>query len=143
MTTAPKRKHIPPRRTTPAAAQSAPAPGRRPDLRPQHFLGLKDSTLVATDTLLQIKDTVIDTVESRAMSVIYGDPGLGKSFSTRATIQEMNPDLILPLGFARSRPGPKDLREELSTRCGSTARCPARRPRSTSCCAKPCRGARM
>ncbi|WP_424863166.1 AAA family ATPase [Streptomyces sp. MMS24-I29] len=113
MTNAPKRKHISPRRTTPAAAPSSEASRRRPDLRPQYFLGLKDSMLVATDTLLQIKDTVIDTVESRAMSVIYGDPGLGKSFSTRATIQEMNPDLILPLDFARSRPGPKDLREEL------------------------------
>lgn len=88
-------------------------PRHRPDLRPQFFLGLEQSQLVATDTLLQIKDTVVDTVESRAMSVIYGDAGLGKSFATRATIQEMNPDLILPLDFARSRPGPKDLREEL------------------------------
>ncbi|MFG2631843.1 AAA family ATPase [Streptomyces sp. NPDC048473] len=111
MTTAPKRKHIGQRRQS--AAPPSETSRRRPDLRPQHFLGLKDSTLVATDTLLQIKDTVIDTVESRAMSVLYGDPGLGKSFSTRATIQEMNPDLILPLDFARSRPGPKDLREEL------------------------------
>ncbi|AXG83136.1 ATP-binding protein [Streptomyces paludis] len=101
--------------TTTAAPQQPPEPGapRRPDLRPQFFLGLEDSSLVATDTLLQIKDTVVDTVESKAMSVIYGDAGLGKSFGTRATIQEMNPDLILPLDFARSRPGPKDLREEL------------------------------
>ncbi|MEU5798727.1 hypothetical protein ABZ800_35170 [Streptomyces sp. NPDC047813] len=106
MTTATKRKHLGQRRQ-PAAAPANETSRRRPDLRPQHFLGLKDSTLVATDTLLQIKDTVIDTIESRAMSVIYGDPGLGKSFSTRATIQEMNPDLILPLDFARSRPGPK------------------------------------
>ncbi|NEC14006.1 ATP-binding protein [Streptomyces sp. SID8014] len=112
MTTVPKRKRIGQRRQS-AAAPANETSRRRPDLRPQHFLGLKDSTLVATDTLLQIKDTVIDTIESRAMSVIYGDPGLGKSFSTRATIQEMNPDLILPLDFARSRPGPKDLREEL------------------------------
>ncbi|MFC7963271.1 AAA family ATPase [Streptomyces cinereoruber] len=105
--------------TTTAATSATPSqppesgPPRRPDLRPQFFLGLEDSSLVATDTLLQIKDTVVDTVESRAMSVIYGDAGLGKSFGTRATIQEMNPDLILPLDFARSRPGPKDLREEL------------------------------
>ncbi|MEW2086890.1 ATP-binding protein [Streptomyces sp. NPDC005283] len=113
MTTAPKRKHMPKRRVAPDAGQPTTAPRRRPDLRPQFFLGLEDSTLVATDTLLQIKDTVIDTVESKAMSVIYGDAGLGKSFGTRATIQEMNPDLILPLDFARSRPGPKDLREEL------------------------------
>lgn len=99
---------------TTAAPQRPPeAAPRRPDLRPQFFLGLEESSLVATDTLLQIKDTVVDTVESKAMSVIYGDAGLGKSFSTRATIQEMNPDLILPLDFARSRPGPKDLREEL------------------------------
>ncbi|MFI5808678.1 ATP-binding protein [Streptomyces sp. NPDC051561] len=112
MTTAPKRKHIPQHRQ-PATASPGEASRRRPDIRPQHFLGLKDSTLVPTANLLQIKDTVIDTVESKAMSVIYGDPGLGKSFSTRATIQEMNPDLILPLDFARSRPGPKDLREEL------------------------------
>ncbi|EGX57749.1 MULTISPECIES: ATP-binding protein [Streptomyces] len=113
MTTAPRRKHVPQRRAEPAAGRSATAPRRRPDLRPQFFLDIPDSHLVATDTLLQIKDTVVDTVESRAMSVIYGDAGLGKSFSTRATIQEMNPDLILPLDFARSRPGPKDLREEL------------------------------
>ncbi|GCD97097.1 ATP-binding protein [Embleya hyalina] len=113
MTTAPKRRHLPQRRPVTPASHPGTASRRRPDLRPQFFLGLEDSTLVPTDTLLQIKDTVVDTVESRAMSVIYGDPGLGKSFSTRATIQEMNPDLILPLDFARSRPGPKDLREEL------------------------------
>ncbi|WP_237535145.1 ATP-binding protein [Streptomyces sp. SID3343] len=113
MTTAPKRRHLPQRRPVTPASHPGTASRRRPDLRPQFFLDLEDSTLVPTDTLLQIKDTVVDTVESRAMSVIYGDPGLGKSFSTRATIQEMNPDLILPLDFARSRPGPKDLREEL------------------------------
>ncbi|MDI5912408.1 MULTISPECIES: hypothetical protein [Streptomyces] len=70
MTTAPKRKHMPKRRAVPDAGQPATPPRRRPDLRPQFFLGLEDSTLVATDTLLQIKDTVIDTVESKAMSVI-------------------------------------------------------------------------
>lgn len=83
--------------TTTPQRQPDPAAPRRPDLRPQFFLDIPQSELVATDTLLQIKDTVVDTVESRAMSVIYGDAGLGKSFSTRATIQEMNPDLILPL----------------------------------------------
>lgn len=111
---------------TTAAPQQPPesAAPRRPDLRPQFFLGLEDSSLVATDTLLQIKDTVVDTVESRAMSVVYGDAGLGKSFGTRATIQEMNPDLILPLDFACSRPGPKDLREELFHHAlGSLTRC--------------------
>ncbi|KOG54411.1 hypothetical protein ADK76_23360 [Streptomyces griseoflavus] len=81
--------------------------------KPHSFLDTPDAATVATDTLLQIQDTIRDTIDARAMSVIYGDAGLGKTFGTRAALQEIDPELLLSLEFARSRPGPKDLREEL------------------------------
>ncbi len=90
-----------------------PQPRRRLDLVPQFYLDLEDAEMVVTDTLVAIKDTIVETVEARAMSLIYGDPGLGKTFSTKAALQEMDPDLVLTLDLARSNPGPKDLREEL------------------------------
>lgn len=98
-----------PRRTSPTPTKAR----RRADLVPQFYLDLEDAEMVVTDTLLAIKDTITETVEARAISLIYGDPGLGKTFSAKATLQEMDPDLILTLDLARSNPGPKDLREEL------------------------------
>ncbi|MET8275101.1 ATP-binding protein [Streptomyces sp. NPDC005096] len=85
----------------------------REPFKPHHFLDTPNASIVATDTLLQIQDTIRDTVDDRAMSVIYGEAGLGKTFGTRAALQEIDPELLLSLEFARSRPGPKDLREEL------------------------------
>lgn len=89
------------------------AASRHPVLTPQFYLDLPDASLVATDVLLQVQDNIRETIEARAMSLIYGDAGLGKTFATRATLAEVDPDLLLSLEFARSRPGPKDLREEL------------------------------
>jgi hypothetical protein len=82
-------------------------------LEPQFFLDVPDSSVVTTDVLLQIQDTILEAIEVRAMSLIYGDAGLGKTFATRAALQQVAPDLLLSLELARSRPGPKDLREEL------------------------------
>ncbi|MFJ8313117.1 MULTISPECIES: AAA family ATPase [unclassified Streptomyces] len=94
-------------------SDQAPEPGERPVLRPQFFLDVPGSSLVTTDVLLQVQDTIVETIEARAMSLIYGDAGLGKTFATRAALRQVAPDLLLSLEFARSRPGPKDLREEL------------------------------
>ncbi|MEU7067674.1 ATP-binding protein [Streptomyces sp. NPDC046161] len=100
------------------------APGRGPFSNPQFYLDLPDAQVVATDALLQTQDTIRETIEARAMSVIYGDAGLGKTFATRAALAQVDPDLLLSLEFARSRPGPKDLREELFTQMRLAGRMP-------------------
>ncbi|MGW4935140.1 AAA family ATPase [Streptomyces sp. NPDC004166] len=87
-------------------------------LRPQHFLDTPDTALVATDLLLEAQDTIRDTIEARAIAVIYGDAGLGKTFAARAALQETAPELLLSLEFTRSRPGPGDLREALFHQMG-------------------------
>ncbi|MFD7527435.1 AAA family ATPase [Streptomyces sp. NPDC059849] len=83
------------------------------DMEPEFFLDVPGARLVTTDVLLQVQDTIAETIEARAMSLIYGESGLGKTFATRAALKRIAPDLLLSLQFARSRPGPKDLREEL------------------------------
>ncbi|MFE3584636.1 AAA family ATPase [Streptomyces vinaceus] len=90
-------------------------PARSVFCSPRFYLDLPDAQVVATDALLRIQDTIRETIEARAMSVVYGEAGLGKSFATRAALAQVDPDLVLSLEFARSRPGPKDLREELFT----------------------------
>ncbi|MER6781180.1 MULTISPECIES: ATP-binding protein [unclassified Streptomyces] len=94
------------------AVQAAAEQARR--VRPPEFyLDVPGSQLVATEVLMRVQDTIVEAVEAKAMSLVYGQAGLGKTFATRAALARLDPDLVLSLEFARSRPGPKDLREEL------------------------------
>ncbi|MEY9997657.1 hypothetical protein ABIE67_009776 [Streptomyces sp. V4I8] len=92
------------------SSEVPPEPG---DMEPEFYLDVPGAKLVTTDVLLQVQDTIAETIDARAMSLIYGASGLGKTFATRAALRAIAPDLLLSLQFARSRPGPKDLREEL------------------------------
>ncbi|MEU5214124.1 ATP-binding protein [Streptomyces sp. NPDC020742] len=89
---------------TPAADDS----GAGPDF----YLALPDARIVATEALLEAGENIADTIDARAMSCIYGDAGLGKTFSVRAALKEVAADLVLLLQF-RSRPTPRDIRMEL------------------------------
>ncbi|WP_267246178.1 ATP-binding protein [Streptomyces sp. PR69] len=88
--------------------RAADAAGAAPDF----YLDLPDARIVATEALLEASENIADTIDARAMSCIYGDAGLGKTFSVRAALKEVAPDLVLLLQF-RSRPTPRDIRMEL------------------------------
>ncbi|MDO0917828.1 ATP-binding protein [Streptomyces sp. DT2A-34] len=79
---------------------------------PDFYLDLPDARIVATEALLEAGENIADTIDARAMSCIYGDAGLGKTFSVRAALKEVAPDLVLLLQF-RARPTPRDIRMEL------------------------------
>lgn len=90
---------------TPTAAEIT---GQDPDF----YLDLPDARIVATEALLEAGENIADTIDARAMSCIYGDAGLGKTFSVHAALKEVAPDLVLLLQF-RARPTPRDIRMEL------------------------------
>ncbi|WP_231977113.1 ATP-binding protein [Streptomyces sp. 2323.1] len=79
---------------------------------PDFYLNLADARIVATEALLEASENIADTIEARAMSCIYGDAGLGKTFSVLAALKEVAADRVLLLQF-RSRPTPRDIRQEL------------------------------
>ncbi|WP_239158241.1 ATP-binding protein [Streptomyces sp. SID13726] len=79
---------------------------------PAFYLDLPDARIVATEALLEAGENIADTIDARAMSCIYGDAGLGKTFSVHAALKEVAADLVLLLQF-RSRPTPRDIRMEL------------------------------
>ncbi|MFF5759833.1 AAA family ATPase [Streptomyces longwoodensis] len=81
---------------------------------PDFYLNLADARIVATEALLEASENIADTIEARAMSCIYGDAGLGKTFSVLAALKEISAERVLLLQF-RSRPTPRDIRQELFT----------------------------
>lgn len=81
---------------------------------PDFYLNLADARIVATEALLEASENIADTIEARAMSCIYGDAGLGKTFSVLAALKEVSAERVLLLQF-RSRPTPRDIRQELFT----------------------------
>ncbi|MFG2697198.1 AAA family ATPase [Kitasatospora sp. NPDC048407] len=88
------------------------------------YLDLPDARVVVTDALLEMQDNIADTIEARAMSCIYGDAGLGKTFGVEQALKQLEPDLLLSLKFTRSRPGPKDLRWALFDEMGLPSKKP-------------------
>ncbi|WP_330315630.1 ATP-binding protein [Streptomyces platensis] len=95
---------------TDTLAPAAESPGEEPDF----YLNLADARIVATEALLEAGENIADTIDAHAMSCIYGDAGLGKTFSVLAALKEVAADLVLFLQF-RSRPTPRDIRMELFT----------------------------
>ncbi len=79
---------------------------------PDFYLNLADARIVATEALLEASENIADTIEARAMSCIYGDAGLGKTFSVLAALKEVSAERVLLLQF-RARPTPRDIRQEL------------------------------
>ncbi|CAL9326203.1 hypothetical protein SUDANB135_07017 (plasmid) [Streptomyces sp. SudanB135_2055] len=105
-----------PTSTPGAAIMTTPTPDTAPaDISgadPVFYLDLPDARIVATEALLEAGENIADTIDARAMSCIYGDAGLGKTFSVHAALKEVAPDLVLLLQF-RARPTPRDIRMEL------------------------------
>lgn len=88
-----------------------PRPGLD-DEQADHFLGLPDAHIVATDALLLTRDNLADVIEAKAMMCVHGDAGVGKTLSVNASLRELAPDLVCRIQF-RARPTPRDIRHTL------------------------------
>ena len=66
----------------------------------RHFLGLTGGALIETNSLLLVERTIDDCMEARAMGVVHGVAGVGKTFSlqhhlgTRPALETMWVDCI-------------------------------------------------
>ena len=84
----------------------------------RHFLELADAATLETEHYLLARRAVIDAVERRAMAVIHGSAGLGKTYTVDELVDEL-PLRVLWTSFP-SRPTPRavaaDLYEQLSGR---------------------------
>jgi hypothetical protein len=83
-----------------------------PDDRADHFLGLPGAQIVATKTLLAVRDNLADVLAAKAMMCVHGDAGLGKTFSVNASLRELAPETVCRVQF-RARPTPRDIRHVL------------------------------
>ncbi|MER5642777.1 ATP-binding protein [Kitasatospora sp. NPDC002227] len=93
---------------------TAPAvrPGMLPPERADHYLNLTDARVVATEALRTTQDNIAATLQARAMMVLSGAAGNGKSFSVNATLRHLAPRNTYRVAF-RARPTPRDIRHEL------------------------------
>jgi len=82
------------------------------DERDDHYLGLPGAHVVATESLLRLRDNLADVVEARAMMCVHGDAGLGKTLSVNASLRALAPEEVCRVQF-RARPTPRDIRHVL------------------------------
>jgi DNA transposition AAA+ family ATPase len=84
----------------------------------RHFLELADAATLETEHYLLARRAVIDAVEKRAMAVMHGSAGLGKTYTVDELVDELDID-VLWTSFP-SRPTPRavaaNLYEQLSGR---------------------------
>jgi hypothetical protein len=69
---------------------------------PRNFLDLEGAAAVQNDSLRLVARAVRDLIRRRAIGAVFGDAGLGKSFSTEAAVEAVDgPVRALPLRLAR------------------------------------------
>lgn len=95
------------------------------DERDDHYLGLSGAHVVATESLLRLRDNLTDVVEARAMMCVHGDAGLGKTLSVNASLRALAPEEVCRVQF-RARPTPRDIRHVLFDALGLGGSPPAR-----------------
>ncbi|GAA3604162.1 hypothetical protein GCM10022419_105950 [Nonomuraea rosea] len=61
---------------------------------PVHFVPLQDARIVATDHLIRTTAHVRQVLDAKAMMCVYGESGLGKTFSVDAALCELAPDNV-------------------------------------------------
>ncbi|MEE1784050.1 hypothetical protein PUR71_14250 [Streptomyces sp. SP17BM10] len=83
-----------------------------PPQRADHYLNLTDARVVATEALRTTQDNIHATLEARAMMILSGTAGNGKSFSVNAALRHLAPHNTYRVTF-RARPTPRDIRHEL------------------------------
>lgn len=96
-----------------------------PDDRADHYLGLPGAHIVATDSLLRVRDNLDDVVAAKAMMCVHGEAGLGKTLSVNASLRELAPEAVCRVQF-RARPTPRDIRHELYRALGIGGAPPAK-----------------
>src|ERR1035437_7340888 len=68
-----------------------------------HYLGLAGANVVATESLLALRDNLADVVQAKAMMCVHGDAGLGKTLSVAASLVALAPAGVCRVQF-RARP---------------------------------------
>jgi len=81
-----------------------------------HYLQLAGANVVATESLLTMRDNLADVIEAKAMMCVHGDAGLGKTLSVNASLRSLAavvaPDDVCRVQF-RARPTPRYIRHLL------------------------------
>jgi AAA domain-containing protein len=95
------------------------------DERDDHYLGLPGAHVVATESLLRLRDNLADVVEARAMMCVHGDAGLGKTLSVNASLRALAPEEVCRVQF-RARPTSRDIRHVLFDALGLGGAPPSR-----------------
>ncbi|MFI6503879.1 AAA family ATPase [Nonomuraea typhae] len=101
------------------AACVSPLPGD------DHYLRLRDASLIATEGMLTAKENLQVVIKVRGMMCLYGDAGVGKTLSVNASLRDLAPQQSLRVEF-RSHPYPRDIREVLFEGLGLAGRQPRR-----------------
>jgi hypothetical protein len=94
------------------------------DERDDHYLGLADANIVATEALRTTRDNLTDVIAARAMMCVHGDAGLGKTLSVNASLRTLASDDVYRVQF-RARPTPRDIRHVLFDALGVSGAPPA------------------
>jgi hypothetical protein len=90
-----------------------------------HYLGLAGANVVATESLLALRDNLADVVDAKAMMCVHGDAGLGKTLSVNASLRALAPADVCRVQF-RARPTPRDIRHVLFDALGVSGTPPQR-----------------
>ena len=90
-----------------------------------HYLGLAGANVVATESLLALRDNLADVVDAKAMMRVHGDAGLGKTLSVNASLRALAPADVCRVQF-RARPTPRDIRHVLFDALGVSGTPPQR-----------------
>ena len=90
-----------------------------------HYLGLAGAHVVATESLMMVRDNLADVVAAKAMMCVHGDAGLGKTLSVNASLRALAPADVCRVQF-RARPTPRDIRHVLFDALGLSGSPPTR-----------------
>jgi putative transposase len=94
-------------------AMTSASTGERAD----HYLGLSEARIVATEALLELRDNLTDVMDAKAMMCVHGDAGVGKTLSVNAALRALPP----------------------LSRCAGCSSGPARPPATSgTCCSRSC-----
>ena len=61
-------------------------------MSPRHFLDLPGASVVVTDTLALTSRAVCDIARHRALGVVHGPAGLGKTFAVERAVEALGPE---------------------------------------------------
>lgn len=64
-----------------------------------HYLRLPGANVVATESLLSVRDNLADVIEAKAMMCVHGAAGLGKTLSVNTSLREQSAGTVCRVQF--------------------------------------------